>query len=468
MLAFFLMAICNLYGHTPKIYDCFLFHNELEILEIKLNELYDHVDYFVLVEASETFRGNPKPFYFQENSEKYAKFLDKIIHVTINERLETQNPWDREAHQRNQILRGLTLCNDDDIVIIEDLDEIIRASKLPDIINHLLTGSRSSVTCLQTMYCYFLNRLGQWGNFAPWRGSIATRYRDVKFKSPNAIRGERTSDNAVADAGWHFTYMGGTARVINKLESYSHSEHDNAIYKDPQRIRASIEMSRLVEIDESYPKFIQDNIPYFTNLGLIDQNKTLPHPYNAIIPVSFDPHGWYGHAEVMELFFKQHNPRVVIEVGCWFGLSTRHLASMLPIGGVVYAVDHWLGSAEMQPGQAAWTPKLPYLYEQFLSNVIHAGLTDKIIPIRMESIEASRYLASVKPDLIYIDASHDYNSVYADIVAWYPFVQNHGILCGDDYLDGHDLSIKRAVDQFAQEHHLIVKNVGSFWYYEKQ
>ena len=38
-----------------KIYDCFLFFNELELLEIRLNVLNDYVDYFVLVESTKTF-----------------------------------------------------------------------------------------------------------------------------------------------------------------------------------------------------------------------------------------------------------------------------------------------------------------------------------------------------------------------------------------------------------------------------
>jgi predicted O-methyltransferase YrrM len=199
-----------------------------------------------------------------------------------------------------------------------------------------------------------------------------------------------------------------------------------------------------------------------------DRAPALPEPYNTVQLLPFDDHGWYRHAEIFEMFFKRYSPKVVIEVGCWMGLSTRHLASLLQEGGVVYAVDHWLGSSEHQPGQVAWSPKLPYLYDQFLSNVIHAGLTHKIIPVRMNSLEASKALANTSPDLIYIDASHEYDAVYADIAAWYPLVKGHGIICGDDYLDGEGLPIKRAVDQFAADNSLIVRNIASFWYYEEK
>jgi predicted O-methyltransferase YrrM len=197
--------------------------------------------------------------------------------------------------------------------------------------------------------------------------------------------------------------------------------------------------------------------------------KELPEPYNSITELlPFEPQGWYRHAKIMEMLFDKYKPKVVIEVGCWFGESTRHLASLLEEGGKLYAVDHWLGSSEHQPGQPVWNPKLPYLYEQFLSNVIHAKLTDKIIPVRMRSVEASKFLANTSPDFIYIDASHEYHLVYTDIASWFPLVKGRGFMCGDDYLDGEGQTIKRAVDQFARDNNLIVRNIDSFWYYEER
>ena len=39
-----------------KIYDCFNFFNELDILELRLNILYDVVDYFIIVESNKTLK----------------------------------------------------------------------------------------------------------------------------------------------------------------------------------------------------------------------------------------------------------------------------------------------------------------------------------------------------------------------------------------------------------------------------
>ncbi len=190
----------------------------------------------------------------------------------------------------------------------------------------------------------------------------------------------------------------------------------------------------------------------------------LPEPYSSIECVfPFDSGGWYANADRIEQLIKAGNVKTVVEVGCWLGLSTRHMATLLPPNGKVYAVDHWKGSVEHQVGASFHSPVLFRLYEQFLSNVIHANLTDKIVPIRMDSLEAAKMYAEMSlplPDLIYIDASHDYDSVYADIQAWYPFVQGHGIICGDDW---HHFPIVKAVHTFAKEHRLRIEVGNNCW-----
>ena len=47
-----------------KIFDCFIFNHEIELLEIRLNILNDYVDKFVITEGDMTFSGFPKESYF--------------------------------------------------------------------------------------------------------------------------------------------------------------------------------------------------------------------------------------------------------------------------------------------------------------------------------------------------------------------------------------------------------------------
>ena len=92
--------------------------------------------------------------------------------------------------------------------------------------------------------------------------------------------------------------------------------------------------------------------------------------------------------------------------------------------------------------------------------MIHWNLTEIVIPIRMKSREAAQAL-NVRPDLIYIDAEHTTEAVYEDLTAWYPFVENHGILCGDDW--GWE-SVRIAVQKFAAEKSKQIYASGNFWY----
>jgi predicted O-methyltransferase YrrM len=197
-------------------------------------------------------------------------------------------------------------------------------------------------------------------------------------------------------------------------------------------------------------------------LGYASHNlhaQTLPPPYSDINILPYDGQSMYRHAPHLERLIREHSVEVIVEVGCWLGASTRHMASQLPEGGKVYAVDHWLGSIENQPGEWCYFPVLPILYQQFLSNVVHQGLTEKIIPVRMASLEAARTL-KVVPDLIYIDAAHDTESVYQDLRAWYPFLQPQGVMCGDD-ADWE--SVSAAVTRFAREKDLKVFVSEGFW-----
>jgi len=189
----------------------------------------------------------------------------------------------------------------------------------------------------------------------------------------------------------------------------------------------------------------------------------LPLPYSTIKVLSEFPFGHYsaGNANQIADIFSKNDIHVVVEVGSWIGGgSTRHMGEFLKkCNGTLYAVDTWLGNITQQAGGDAYQPVLGHVYQQFLSNMIHWNLTDVVIPCRMRSLEASKAL-DAKPDLIYIDAEHTTEAVYEDLLAWYPFVKGHGILCGDDW---HYSDVKVAVNRFALENNLRIEAIDNFW-----
>ena len=159
-----------------KVYDCFTFFNEMELLEIRLNELYDEVDHFVIVENPLTFSGNEKELYFEKNKERFKKFEDKIIHVVGPKRPE-EGVWAREEAQRNDILLGLKDAKEDDIIIVSDLDEIVKKEKIKEI-KKIIAEKKDPVELRMVLYRYFLNRKDR--KVSDWRLAYATTYKILK------------------------------------------------------------------------------------------------------------------------------------------------------------------------------------------------------------------------------------------------------------------------------------------------
>jgi len=193
-----------------------------------------------------------------------------------------------------------------------------------------------------------------------------------------------------------------------------------------------------------------------------DGMKRLPEPYRSLTLLPFDGHGWIEPPNQRGLaqLLTERDVAVAVELGSWLGRSTRWIAGHLPPDGRLYAVDTWAGSPEMR-GARECEDRFPSLYQQFLSNIVHAGLASTVIPVRMTTEEAARALA-VCPDLVYVDACHDEAAVYQDIMAWQGKLAPNGVLCGDDWrLEGVQRAVRRAAAALDKTVHCD----DNFWWF---
>ncbi len=262
----FLFCVLLTISAQAKVYDCFMFYDEWEVLEIRLNELNDVVDKFVLVEATESFRGLQKPLYYERMKRYFVRFADKIIHVKVEDHFETDNVWARESYHRDQIMRGLEGCDDNDIIIISDVDELVPASIVPTWTRMLLNRETDEITThAAANYIGFLNRF----DYRPGRtrSSIVT-YRYLKTLSPQALRDHGDRFGRLFRVGWHFSAMGGFERCLEKWTNWSHWENYHPMTYEAWR--AEMSSFPLVQIDATYPTYIRENIVFLTLCGLID------------------------------------------------------------------------------------------------------------------------------------------------------------------------------------------------------
>ncbi|MFN7727915.1 MAG: hypothetical protein ACK5P7_02030 [Bdellovibrio sp.] len=244
-----------------KVYDCFAFFNEMELLQLRLRELNDVVDYFVLVEATRTFQKKEKPLYFEQNKERFREFLPKIRHIVVDEyptfwtKFRPVTTWHYDNHQKEGVLKGLENAAPDDLIIFSDLDEIPLASKVREYKNK--PGIR---VFEQFQSYYFLNYVcthindydgkavaqRNFAGFGRWRGTVMLEKKLIT--TMKAVRNYRDAEGShitvIPDSGWHFSYMGGLENVIYKIQSWTHQEYNNEKYNTKEKVLANIQAGR--------------------------------------------------------------------------------------------------------------------------------------------------------------------------------------------------------------------------------
>ncbi|MBP3604422.1 MAG: hypothetical protein J6J79_09790 [Lachnospiraceae bacterium] len=221
------------------IYDCFTFFNEVDLCLLRMSILDDIVDKFVVVEGTKTHSNNDKPLYFSENMYKFEKFKDKIIHIVVDEWPEYDSRWTFEHYQRNCILKGLTGCNEDDIIILSDLDEIPNPRAVKKAVNFL--KKHNGICCFEMfLFFYFLNYLDYSKVFWYYHPKVF-KYREFfqKHDSSSSDVGQNGFDVVTTPdqirlfagryftfhkGGWHFSTVGSKEHITQILTAIVDSD----------------------------------------------------------------------------------------------------------------------------------------------------------------------------------------------------------------------------------------------------
>jgi len=286
-----------------KIFDCFMYFDEDNVLDLRLNILDKYVDYFVIVESVFTHRGDKRKLRFDLN--KYEKFKNKIIYLTYDKEPENIseisnedskderskkyifNAIYRENGQRNFIINGLKNANDEDMILISDVDEI------PNLENIQLNKIIQKIIMFRQDMFYYKFNLKLPGLI--WTGTKACKkkylsspqwLRNIKDKKFSIYRIDTLFSKSkymnikfIDNGGWHFSNIKTAAEIEHKLKSYLHHvEYDEnpihvdkikeimnnkkAIYdlKIDKRLNKIGEGGKLEKYPlDMLPKFLQDN-----------------------------------------------------------------------------------------------------------------------------------------------------------------------------------------------------------------
>jgi beta-1,4-mannosyl-glycoprotein beta-1,4-N-acetylglucosaminyltransferase len=201
------------------------------MLQFRFEELYDSVDYFVLVESTKGHTGLDKALIFKENSHLFERFKKKIIHVIVDDLKSDVSPLSNEIFQRNHIKHGLISARPNDIILISDVDEIPDKRSFKRI--NCRIDQFDMIILTQDMYYYNIDNY-----VSKWNSARALSYKSFcKFNcdSQNVRMMKLNGINTYweTNGGWHFSYFGGVELILEKINNFSHQEFNNAfISKD--------------------------------------------------------------------------------------------------------------------------------------------------------------------------------------------------------------------------------------------
>lgn len=210
-------------------YDLFMYSGEEDILDIRLNTLYEVIDYFLIFESRLGHTLIPKPLYFLEQKERFEKFKDKIIYINGN--FNYPNPFFNDWGARLALFSSIPNPKSTDIIHHSDNDEITDPEILKDIIKNL----QEPVNIESQYYFYCLDLYGRQSNDAiimkyDWCNQPFYKYRDGR-NSPNIKR---------IKGGWHYSSVNTPKNIINKWVNFCHASEIDNKYKNEEYIISQI------------------------------------------------------------------------------------------------------------------------------------------------------------------------------------------------------------------------------------
>ncbi|KAK0545727.1 hypothetical protein OC846_003013 [Tilletia horrida] len=241
-------AACRRHNFTqrehplPRLIDATIVSTELDLLEVRLRELEEVVDTFVIVESAKTFMGQPKNLSFADNRSRFARWEGKIQYLATPGRQlkQGEDPFNVEKEMRAAVtdfLQSRVKPSNRDLIFMSDVDEIPAAHSLA-LLKSCVSPLPIHLQLRQFVYSFefptdsrsWRAQLHEWG-----AGPPMTTYVHSKV-----------SDNVLADAGWHCSFcFPRISDFVFKMSSFSHSDRlfGNAHYEkllDPKEIQRKI------------------------------------------------------------------------------------------------------------------------------------------------------------------------------------------------------------------------------------
>tara|TARA_Y100000589_G_C27193967_1_gene645944 strand:- start:2549 stop:3556 length:1008 start_codon:yes stop_codon:yes gene_type:complete len=214
-----------------KIFDCFLYDGEKDLLKLRLIYNLDFVYKFILVQSEVSFQGEfsiDNLITYDEIISWDKKLIEKLELITLksSDFINAKYPYQREVISRSAFSLCYKYANENDFILLSDVDEIIDIKKL--LAKNL---SNKYIYNLGIYFSYFsCNYICI--NSPWWLAPMAIPYYLIKKFSLDIstlrVAGDSISSipknirkKSLFYIGIHLSFLGGYDAALRKLKRYS-------------------------------------------------------------------------------------------------------------------------------------------------------------------------------------------------------------------------------------------------------
>lgn len=248
----------------PRIFNLVPFNDEVTMIKIRLREMADWVDKFVIVEGGATFTGAPKPLKFEALRAELAEYESKLLYVPVETFPDyIDAPWSRDFYQRDMAISALSgLWSPEDLVLLTDADEILNRRVLDGVLTPM-------VPLRMWTHRYFLNYRAATGAKRSdyWTGVVgkARHLAEYGCSYTRFTLGRASQEwGQINRAGWHFTSINDAAGIARKFASFAHQEINKRKLQNVPYMTGVLNRIRSGEMEEEWERSaIDDSFPLY-------------------------------------------------------------------------------------------------------------------------------------------------------------------------------------------------------------
>lgn len=233
----------------PRIICAFTYFNEIDLLRYRYQIYRGLVDHFVIVEGAQTFQGDPKPFYLDEQLAEHGMLEkppiptlklrytapQKLVDEFREYRSDPEKQFSVEIGQRNALKAGLDYLKlkPTDLVILGDADEFANVAMISHCLNQ---GFRyPGLTTLECDFYYYHLKCRSANRI--WRHLKMFTYDQLEHSTPQQLRMQFGGTRSLlGHRGWHLSYFGTREQIQRKFRSFAEVLVVKPEHHDPEHI----------------------------------------------------------------------------------------------------------------------------------------------------------------------------------------------------------------------------------------